>query len=64
MRLFKKSLLVETVSKFLDGLSERTYSPRDWTMQNATPDAHVNAWREVMIEFGERFAFKDLASLA
>jgi hypothetical protein len=60
----KKDQLVETVSQFLDGLSERHYNPRDWTMQNATPEAHVNAWREVMVEFGERFGFEDLASLA
>ena len=60
----KRDQLVETVSQFLTGLSDRSYTPRNWTMQNATPQAHVNAWREVMVEFGERFGFKDLASLA
>ena len=60
----KRALMTETVDSFLKGLSERAYSPRDWTMQNATPQAHVNAWREVMVDFGERFDLKDLASLA
>lgn len=60
----KKDRLVETVSNFLNGLSERTYTPRDWTMQNATPEAHVGAWRDVMMEFGERFDFSELTKLA
>ena len=46
--------MVETVKAFLDELSTRTYTPRRWTMANATPDAHVAAWRTVMNDFAER----------
>ncbi len=46
--------MVETVKTFLDGLSTRTYTPRRWTMENATPEAHVAAWRKVMEDFSAR----------
>ena len=59
-----KKKLVETVQTFLEGLSTRTYQPRNWTMQNATPEAHVAAWRDVMGDFGERFGFEALTNLS
>ena len=59
-----KKKLVETVQTFLEGLSMRTYQPRNWTMQNATPEAHVAAWRDVMGDFGERFGFEALTNLS
>ena len=50
----KRDHMVETVKAFLDGLSTRTYTPRRWTMENATPEAHVAAWRTVMADFAQR----------
>jgi hypothetical protein len=42
------------VAAFLDGLSSRTYNPRRWTMDNATPTAHRAAWLQVMEDFSSR----------
>jgi len=49
-----RDLMVQTVKTFLDGLCTRTYNPRRWTMENATPTAHIAAWRRVMEDFSTR----------
>jgi hypothetical protein len=50
----RRDHMVETVKTFLDGLATHTYEPRRWTLANATPQAHVAAWRTVMTDFAQR----------
>ena len=50
----ERDAMVQTVEAFLDGLKARTYNPRRWTLENATPTAHVAAWRRVMEDFSSR----------
>jgi glycosyltransferase involved in cell wall biosynthesis len=43
--------LVDVVSAFLQGLGERSYQPRRWTMQHATPEASIDSWRRVIADW-------------
>ncbi|HIA03841.1 MAG TPA: hypothetical protein EYN06_06345 [Myxococcales bacterium] len=52
-----KGQLIKEAGAFLDSLASRTYEPRRWTMQNATPSVHIAAWATVLRDFNSRYNF-------
>ncbi len=53
-----RDALLSGVGDFLESLSTRTYNPRRWSMEHASPSANVEAWRSVMKDFAGLSGFE------